>query len=88
MFYIPAAILLFWALLDWWLIKDTPEEAHFAPFDTCDASSGQMQVEFTTADLLKKVFVSPLMLLVRGVELTAGVLRNGIMQWYPIFGRK
>jgi OPA family glycerol-3-phosphate transporter-like MFS transporter len=84
-FYIPAAILLFWALLDWWLIKDTPEEAHFAPFDTCDASSGQMQVELTKADLLKKVFGSPLMLLFASVELTAGVMRNGIMQWYTIF---
>ena len=84
-FYIPAAILLFWALLDWWLIKDTPEEAHFAPFDTHDASSGQMHVELTTADLLKKVFGSPLMLLFASVELTAGVMRNGIMQWYLIF---
>ncbi len=87
-FYIPAAILLFWALLDWWLIKDTPEEAHFAPFDTCDASSGQMQVKLTTADLLKKVFGSPLMLLFASVELTAGVMRNGIMQWYTIFARE
>src|ERR1017187_9546780 len=41
-FFIPAGILLFWALLDWWLIKDTPEEASFAAFDTHDASSGQM----------------------------------------------
>ena len=87
-FYITAAILLFWALLDWWLIKDTPEEAHFAPFDTCDASSGQMQVKLTTADLLKKVFGSPLMLLFASVELTAGVMRNGIMQWYTIFARE
>ncbi len=28
-FFIPAAILIVWALLDWWLIKDTPEEAEF-----------------------------------------------------------
>src|SRR3954447_23303858 len=25
-FFVPAAIVLVWALLDWWLIKDTPEE--------------------------------------------------------------
>src|SRR5512136_655169 len=36
-FFIPAAILFFWALLDWWLIKDTPEEADFAHFDPHDA---------------------------------------------------
>jgi len=87
-FFIPAAIMLFWAVLDFWLIKDTPEEANFPPFDTHDASSGQMHVKFTTMQLLKKVFTSPLMLLVAVVELTSGVFRNGIIQWYPIFAKE
>jgi OPA family glycerol-3-phosphate transporter-like MFS transporter len=87
-FFIPAAILIFWVLMDWWLIKDTPEEANFPHFDTCDASSGQMHVEFSTMDLLKKVFTSPLMLMLAAVELTSGVLRNGVYQWYPIFARE
>jgi OPA family glycerol-3-phosphate transporter-like MFS transporter len=87
-FYIPAMILIAWALLDTWLIKDYPEEAGFAHFDTHDASSGQMHVEFTTLDLLKKVFASRLMLLLALAELTSGVLRNGIYQWYPIFAKE
>ena len=85
LFYIPAAILLFWALIDWWLIKDTPEEARFPAFDTADASSGQMHVTLTAWDLLRKVFASRLMLTVAFIGLTVGVLRNGIMNWYPIF---
>lgn len=84
-FFIPAAIMLFWAALDWWLIKDTPEEAGFAHLDTHDASSGEMHIKLTTMDLLKKVFASKLMLLIAAVELTSGVLRNGIIQWYTIF---
>lgn len=84
-FYIPAAIMLFWAALDWWLIKDTPEEAGFPHLDTADASSGQMHVELSTMDLLKKVFASRLMLLIAAIELTSGVLRNGIIQWYTVF---
>jgi len=84
-FFIPAAILVFWMILDWWLIKDTPEEAGFPPFDTHDASSGQMHVELSTMDLLKKVFTSPLMLMLAMIELTSGALRNGIMTWYFIF---
>ena len=88
LFFIPAAILIGWSLLDAWLIKNTPEEAHFPPFDTHDASSGVMHVELTTRDLLKKVFGNPLMLLFASVELTSGVLRNGIMQWYTIFARE
>ena len=87
-FFIPAAILMVWALLDWWLIKDTPEEADFPQFDTHDASSGQMHVELTTMDLLKKVFTSPLMLMIAFIELTSGVLRNGIMTWYFIFAKE
>src|SRR5689334_13612389 len=51
-FFIPAAVLLVWALLDWIFIKDTPEESGFPPFDTHDASSGQMHVKHTTMDLL------------------------------------
>ncbi len=48
-FFIPAAILLVWVLLDWWLIKDTPEEAKFPHFDTADASSGQMPSEIAVS---------------------------------------
>src|SRR5205814_3568229 len=39
-------------------------------------------------DLLKKVFLNPLMLMFACIELTSGVLRNGIMQWYTIFGHE
>ncbi len=84
-FFIPAAILVAWAALDVWLIKDTPEHAGFPHFDTHDASSGHMHEEYSTLDLLKKVFLNPLILMFAFIELTAGVLRNGIMQWYTIF---
>jgi len=87
-FVIPAVVLLGWVLLDWWLIKDTPEQAGFLPFDTHDASSGQMHIEFTSRELLKKVFTSPLMLLIAAIELTSGVFRNGIAQWYTIFAKE
>jgi len=86
-FFIPAAIMIFWALVDGWLIKDTPEEAGFAYFDTHDASSGEMHVEFTKWELLRKIFASPLMLVIALVEMTSGVFRNGIVQWYLTFAK-
>jgi OPA family glycerol-3-phosphate transporter-like MFS transporter len=85
LFYIPAVILIFWAVLDVWLIKDLPEEAGFPPFDPADASSGHMHIELTTGDLLKKVFGSKLMLTVAFIGLCVGVIRNGVMNWYSIF---
>ncbi len=87
-FFVPAAILVAWAVLDVFLIKDTPEEAGFAYLETDDASTGKMDEKYSTLDLLKKVFLNPLMLLFACIELTAGVLRNGIMQWYTIFGHE
>jgi MFS transporter, OPA family, glycerol-3-phosphate transporter len=84
-FYIPAIILLFWLLLDLWLIKDTPEECGFPHLDTCDASSGQMHVEFSVLDLLTKIFASRLMLLIACVELASGVFRYSMTQWYLVF---
>jgi OPA family glycerol-3-phosphate transporter-like MFS transporter len=87
-FFVPAAILVVWAALDIWLIKDTPEHAGFPYMDTHDASSGRMHEEYSTLDLLKKVFLNPLMLMFAFVELTAGVLRNGIMQWYTVFAKQ
>jgi len=86
-FFIPAAILLFWAVLDVFAIKDTPEEANFPHLDTHDASSGQMHIELTTRELLAKVFTSPLMLLIAVVEMTSGIFRNGVTQWYLLFAK-
>jgi MFS transporter, OPA family, glycerol-3-phosphate transporter len=84
-FFVPAAILIFWLLMDLWLIKDTPEECHFPHLDTADASSGQMHVEFSVLDLLKKIFASPLMLMIACVELTSGIFRYCALTWYPSF---
>lgn len=86
-FFIPSFILMLWALIDMWLIKDTPAEAGFEEFDTHDASSGEMDKEFTIMDLLKRIFTSPIMLTIAVVEFTSGVLRNGIIQWYLVFAK-
>jgi OPA family glycerol-3-phosphate transporter-like MFS transporter len=85
-FFVPAAVLVFWALVDLPAVKDTPELAGFAPFDTHDASSGKMdQPDLTAGQLLKKVFTSPVMMMIAIVELASGVFRNGVTQWYPVF---
>ena len=84
-FFVPAGILIFWLVVDWWLVKNVPEEAGFPHLDTHDASSGQMHVEFSVLDLLKKVFASRLMIFVACVELTGGVFRYAIWTWYKPF---
>lgn len=87
-FFIPAAILLVWTLLDVWLIKDTPSQANFEDFDTHDASSGEMHVKYTMVETLKLVFKNPILMMIAVVEFTTGVIRNGVMQWYFIFAKE
>ncbi|HZZ58106.1 MAG TPA: MFS transporter [Opitutaceae bacterium] len=83
-FFIPAGIILLWTISDLWAVVDTPEEAGFASFDTHDASSGHMDDRYSYLQLLGKVFASPLMWMVALLELTSGVFRNGVQQWYPV----
>ncbi|HVU08775.1 MAG TPA: MFS transporter [Verrucomicrobiae bacterium] len=84
-FFVPAIILIFWLILDVWLVKNAPEEANFPHFDTADASSGQMHVQFSALDLLRKFFTSRLMILVACVEFAGGVFRYAIWTWYKPF---
>ena len=86
-FFIPASILLFWAALDIWLIRDTPSQAGFHDFDTHDASSGEMHHEFSMLQLMKRVLSNPVIVTVALVEFTTGVLRNGTLQWYFAFAK-
>ena len=87
-FFIPGICLIFWIIMDLICIKDTPSQANFQDFDTHDASSGEMDKEFSFSDLLKRIFTSPIMLILAAVEFCSGVIRNGIMQWYFIFAKE
>ena len=87
-FFIPAVILIFWALIDAWLLKDSPAHADFDEFDPHDASSDDGHVDLAVGALLKRIFTNPILLTIACVEFTSGVLRNGIMQWYFVFAKE
>lgn len=87
-FFIPSFLLIIWALIDMVLLKDTPAQANFDDFDTHDASSGEMEEDFTIKQLLARIFTNPVMLTIALVEFTTGVVRNGVLQWYFIFAKE
>ncbi len=84
-YFIPAALLIAWGVIDYFSIKDTPAEAGLQDFDTHDASSGEMHKEFTLIDLMRRVFLNPTMLMIGLVEFFSGVVRNAVIQWYKPF---
>jgi OPA family glycerol-3-phosphate transporter-like MFS transporter len=86
-FFIPAALLIFWMVMDMILVRDTPSHAGHEDFDTHDASSGEMHIEISKKEMLRRVFTNPIILMVAAVEFTTGVIRNGVMQWYFKFGK-
>lgn len=85
LFFIPAAILIVFFVIELFILKDSPSEAGFEDFDTHDASSGEMDQTFSTLEIFKKILTNPIILTIAGIEFCSGVLRNGIMHWYRIF---
>jgi MFS transporter, OPA family, glycerol-3-phosphate transporter len=87
-FYLPAAFLIFWAIIDYFLVMDSPAQAGLQDFDTADASSGEMHIELSIFTMLKRFFTSPILLMISFVEFTTGIARNGIVQWYFVFSKE
>jgi OPA family glycerol-3-phosphate transporter-like MFS transporter len=87
-FFIPAAILLVFWVIDFLVVRDRPSGAGFEDFDTEDASSGESDIPDPLGVILRKVITNPVVLTVAGIEFCTGVLRQGIMHWYPIFGNQ
>jgi OPA family glycerol-3-phosphate transporter-like MFS transporter len=87
-FFIPAAILLFWVLLDILFLRDTPGQAGFQDFNTGDASSGEEDTPFNLKEILLRIFTNRVLIIVGLIEFCTGVLRNGVMHWFPIFAKE
>ncbi|MEY5060681.1 MAG: hypothetical protein RIS45_602 [Planctomycetota bacterium] len=88
-FAIPAGIMIVWALIDVAVLRDTPDQAGFDPLDTHDASSDDApEAKTTYFQTIWKVLSNPIILMIGVVELTSGVLRDGILNWYLLFAKQ
>ncbi len=87
-FFIPAAILAAFFVLDWFLIRDTPQDAGFAEVETGDASSGDTGPRLPVLEVLKRMFTNPIIVTIALIEFCSGFLRNAIMHWYIIYAKQ
>ncbi|MFH1532794.1 MAG: MFS transporter [Pseudomonadota bacterium] len=87
-FFLPSAILFGMFLLELFLLRDRPGQAGFEDFDTGDASSGEMDTNFSTLQLIKKILTNPIILTLAFIEFCSGVLRNGVMHWFPFYAKE
>jgi OPA family glycerol-3-phosphate transporter-like MFS transporter len=83
-FFVPAALLgLFW-IVDAMVVADTPAEAGLRDIDTADATSegGERLGVLAVFGLMLR---NPIIMTIACIEFCSGFLRQAIMQWYTIF---
>ncbi len=86
-FLVPSAILFTMFVIEFFLLRDTPGKAGLADFDTGDATSGTAS-DVKLFHIVKKVLTNPIILTVAFIELCTGVIRNGVMHWFPIYAKE
>ncbi len=85
LFFMPAWLLgACWAAMFLWL-RDNPSEAGFKDFDTGEESVSHDGKRLPVREVFYKIVTHPVLIVVCGIEFCSGVLRNGIMHWYPLF---
>jgi OPA family glycerol-3-phosphate transporter-like MFS transporter len=84
-FFVPAFILVFFAILDLLIIRDEPAGAGLQNIYTADASAGEDDKPFKLGEILSKILTNKIILTIAFIEFCTGVLRNGVMHWYSIF---
>jgi sugar phosphate permease len=87
-FFAPAALLGLLALVERFLLRDRPSDAGLQDFDTGDASSGEGEAPIPTREIFRRLFTSRVLLTVAAIEFCTGVLRQGVMQWFPIYAKE
>ncbi|MBS1494125.1 MAG: MFS transporter [Bacteroidetes bacterium] len=81
-FFLPAVVVGIFAILTFFIVKDTPKEAGLGDFDPQDATSGDTE-KITLGYVAKKVFTNPIAITIAAAEFCTGVVRKGFEEWFP-----
>ena len=87
-FWIPSLVLLGFAALDFFAIRDTPSKAGFEDFDTGDATHQAEGEKLSVWDVARRMFSQRVILIIIAIEFCSGFLRNAIMKWYLVYADK
>jgi OPA family glycerol-3-phosphate transporter-like MFS transporter len=86
-FLVPAGVLLLFAVIDFFVIRDTPADAGFKDFDTADASSGEGTERAKLGAVLRRMFSQKVIWIIVAIEFCSGFLRNAVMKWFLPFAK-
>lgn len=87
-FFGPALGLAAMFLVELFLLKDSPSGAGHPDILTGDASTGEEDVPISAPKLIWKIISNPIILSIAAIEFCSGVLRQAVMQWFPIYAKE
>ena len=81
-FFLPAAVVAVMAVLTYFVVQDSPEDAGLEPFDPQDATSGDTE-KITLGYVARRVFTNPVAITIAVAEFCTGLVRKGFEEWFP-----
>jgi len=84
-FAAPAVLLAFFGVVEIFLLRDKPSQAGHADFDDGTGSTDNDEKPIPAMEIYKRLFSNPIIVTVALIEFCTGVLRNGVMHWFPIY---
>jgi MFS transporter, OPA family, glycerol-3-phosphate transporter len=84
----PAALLLVMFAVELFLLRDQPSQAGQADFDTGEGRVSGDSEEVTGLRLIGRILTHPILLTVALIEFCTGVLRQAVMNWFPIYAKE
>lgn len=85
LFFAPALMLTACWVAMFFLLRTTPGEAGYNDFDTGAGSVSDDGQRLPVKEVFLKIVTHPVLGIICGIEFCSGILRNGIMHWYPLF---
>lgn len=87
-FFIPAALLAIFTVIDYFSVFDTPGETGHKDFDPGDATGTETGQKLSVLQVATRMFTNPAIITIALIEFCSGFLRNAVMQWYIIFAKQ
>lgn len=78
-------VLALFFVIDFFIVRDSPNDAGFEDFDVADASSGDDGPRLPAVKVFSMMLRNPIIMTIACIEFCSGFLRNAIMHWYPDF---
>ncbi len=85
-FMVPSLLIFLMVIVDFFLVRDTPEDAGFAKIQTDDATSHlDPNLKITFSYVIKRAFSNPVVVTLMAAEFCTGFVRQGLMLWFTPF---